>query len=130
MNKNGSALIFVSFIMAFVGIIAILFTRSTILYYGYAVERIQHIRAQYALDALGKYGIARALTGKKKSPINLNVWPPLDGPYRALLQLHSDKNQIHIIGKLLFDNKKIGTVECDVDTLENGEKIVRNWTYR
>ncbi len=134
MNKSGSALIFVSLLMAFVGIIVILFTRSSMLYYGFAIDRIHHIRSQYALDALAQYGIARCLASKKTSTKGwegqFEKWPPPDGPYQGDIKI-SIKDKIYHIDSAIFHNKLLlGKIYCSLQISSEKEALVDDWTYR
>jgi hypothetical protein len=133
MNKSGSALIFVSLLMTFVGIIIILFTRSSMLYYGFAIERIHYIRSQYALDALAQYGIACCLAPKKNPNERwdgqFEKWPPPDGPYQGDIKI-SIKNKIYYIDAAIFHNKLLlGRIHCSLHISSEKEAFIDDWIY-
>ncbi len=133
MNRSGSALIFVSLLMAFVGIIIILFTRSSMLYYGFSIERIHYIRSQYALDALAQYGIACCLASKKNPSEwreeRFEKWPPPDGPYQGDVKI-SIKNKIHHIDSAIFHNNQLlGRIHCSLHISRKKETFIDDWTY-
>ncbi len=133
MNKSGSALIFVSLLMTFVGIIIILFTRSSMLYYGFALERIQYIRSQYALDALAQYGIARCFALKKTSnerwEDRFEKWPPPDGPYQGDIKI-SIKDKVYHIDSAIFHHKQLlGRIHCSLHISSEKEALIDDWTY-
>ena len=133
MNKKGSALVFVSLVMAFVGVIAILFTRSALLHYGCAIDRIHYLRSQYALEALAEYGIAHTLSLKKNSTKEwqeeFSCWPPLDGPYRASVKANIKKKTYLIHAEVFQKDSSCGTISCKLRMPEKGKPIVESWSY-
>ncbi len=129
MNKKGSALIFVSLLMAFVGIIAILFTRSSMLYYGFAIDRIHHIRSQYALDALAQYGVAQAISSQKASNEKFEKWPFPDGPYQGKLKIVKAKDCSRIYCELFQCGVSLGKVSCVVHASSGQKGYIDEWSY-
>ena len=130
MNRSGSALIFVSVLMSFVGIIAILCTRSSMLYYGFSIDRIQHVRSQFALHALTEYGIARCIKHKKGWEERFEKWPYPDGPYQGNIKISMpDKDKICHIKASLFQSKvPLCNIHCSLH-LHEKEVIIEDWTY-
>ncbi len=133
MNKSGSALIFVSLLMTFVGIIIILFTRSSMLYYGFAIERIHYMRSQYALDALAQYGVACCLAPKKtlnkRREERFEKWPPPDGPYQGDIKI-SIKDKIYHIDSAIFHHQMLlGKIHCSLHISSEKEALIDDWTY-
>ncbi len=132
-NKDGSALIFVSILVAFVGIIVMLFTRSSTLYYTFTIDRMQHARSQFALEALTHYGVARCIAKekplKKKWSKALQSWPMPNGPYQGNLSVLKKNSCFHIRSELLKSNKTMGKIECIVRTDGQNGAIVEKWAH-
>lgn len=132
-NKDGSALIFVSILVAFVGIIVMLFARSSTLYYAFTVDRMQHVRSQLALEALTHYGIARCIA--KEKPIEkewsqtMQSWPVPHGPYQGKLSLLKKNSCFHIRSELLKNDIIISKMECIVRPDGQNEAIIEKWSY-
>ncbi|HLE76444.1 MAG TPA: hypothetical protein VI521_01585 [Candidatus Babeliales bacterium] len=129
-NKSGSALIFVSLLVAFVGIIVMLFARSSSLYYAFSVDRMQHARAQYALEALAQYGIACALASSKQSEAEWNTqlqgWPVPNGPYQGIVTVDVKNKTYSITAELFKGTVSCGKIQCAVDVSDKNA-IIQEW---
>lgn len=132
-NRTGSALIFVSLLVAFVGIIVMLFARNTTLYYGFTVDRMQYARSQYALEALAQYGIARCIatqkTIEKEWEGRFKTWPPPDGPYQGMVKITSKDAIYNVNSELLKNDSSLGKIQCVLRVSEKNEAVIQDWTY-
>ena len=132
-NKDGSALIFVSILVAFVGIIVMLFARSSTLYYAFTVDRMQHVRSQLALEALTHYGIARCIAQEK--PIQkewsqkVGSWPVPNGPYQGNLSILKENSCFHIRSELLKNHKTMSKMESIVRPDGQNGAIIEKWAH-
>jgi hypothetical protein len=132
-NKPGSALIFVSILVAFVGIIVMLFARSATLYYAFTIDRMQHTRTQCALEAVAQYGVARCIA--KEKPIKrewstqLQAWPVPDGPYQAKVAILKKDSLYQIKSELIKNNKTVGKIECIVRPEGENGAFIEKWTH-
>ncbi len=129
MNKKGSALIFVSLLLSFVSIIAILFTRNAMLYYGFAVDRIHHVRSQHALDALTYYGMSRSLSLENDWHARFEKWPPAHGSYQGTVQAVLKDRKWHIQSELFQNKLSLGKTRCILYVSEKKETRVEGWSY-
>lgn len=133
MHNRGSSLIFVSLVMAFAGIILILCTRNSLLYYGFTIERMHHLRSRYALEALAQYGIAYCIASKKtaeKEHIKkFKQWPPPAGPYQGQIKISGKNNPYFVNSTIFYQKEQLGKVSCSVHIVSEQEVFIDNWSY-
>lgn len=130
-NKQGSALLFVTILLAIVSIVVMLFTRSSTYYYAFSIDRLQHARAQCALNAAAHYGIARCL--EQPSSItsewheSIASWPIPHGAYRAAIDIQKKKKVYKIQAVLFQGNKSLGKITCIVRTEGKNGTLISQW---
>lgn len=131
--KKGSALILVFSVVAVIGIITTILVRSTMLYYNFAVDRLQHVRQQLALQALRDYVIAKAEKEAFSEPSwhkSFENWPDKKSSFQADLSAKIGDKKVYATAHLKRDDGTLlSTIIMDIK-IENGIASVLSQQFK
>ncbi len=112
--RNGSATVMILLLMIGMTIMAMTALKSTIAFYELALERMEHVRQEKALEALALYGIAAIYREKEEGEektYTFATWPPPNGLYQGIVTILMQKNEGKVKAKLLEKDRVVGMTE-------------------
>ncbi len=128
MKAQGSGTILVFSLISLIGLLIMLFTKSTALFHTFALERMRYAQNQLALNALMEYAVAICSVKNIENSWSstLEHWPDEKSTLLGRIEIVHQGQDFHIVAQLTSHETVLGKVMCCVRHVD-GKYTIRDW---